>query len=77
MILSVVKWSAKCQSMKGLILSEKEQLRWRVFEMRWLRQGVEGLRGNNSARGCSDRAGQPFLLLSGGMEAMDAYGTLN
>jgi hypothetical protein len=45
--------------------------------MGWLRQGVEGLRGNNSAGGCSDRAGQPFLLLSGGMEAMDAYGTLN
>jgi hypothetical protein len=45
--------------------------------MGWLRQVVEGLRGNNSAGGCSDMAGQPFLLLSGGMEAMDAYGTLN
>jgi len=53
------------------------EMRWRVFEMGWLRQGVEGLRGNNSAGGCSDRAGQPFLLLSGGMEVMDAYGTLN
>jgi len=62
MILSVVKWSAKCQSMKGLILSEKQQSRWRVFEMGWLRQGVEGLRGNNSAGGCSGRAGQPFLF---------------
>ena len=45
--------------------------------MGWLRQGVEGLRGNNSAGDCSDRAGQPLLLLSGGMEAMDACGTLN
>jgi hypothetical protein len=63
--------------MKGLILGQEEKLRWRVYEIGWLRSRVEGLGESNSAGAAQIELGSPFCYYQGGILAMGAYGTLN